>query len=418
MRAAVVAVGSELLSTDRLDTNSLRLAGLFERRGVALVRKSAVGDDEKEIADEVAHALERAELVVVTGGLGPTADDVTREAVAAALGRGLRESEPLWREIEKRFESFGRVPSPNNRRQAMVVEGAEVLRNDRGSAPGLRIAAGERTIFLLPGPPHELEGLVERELEPWLERRGPGVARERRTLRTAMRPESEIDRALEPAYAEFGREWITVLASPGEVLVRLSAEGPDGERTARLDRMRSRVGGLLGAAIYAEGDGATLERTVVELLVARGQSVAVAESCTGGLLAERLTRVPGASAVFPGGAVVYSNRAKVERLGVARELIEAHGAVSEPVARALATAARERFDATLGVGITGVAGPDGGTEEKPVGTVHLAVAGPDGVSHRRLRLPGDRERVRWMSTQAALEAIRRRLLGDPEVGSA
>ena len=413
----MVAVGSELLSTDRLDTNSLRLAALFERHGAALVRKAAVGDDESEIAAELALALARAELVVVTGGLGPTADDVTREAVAAALGRELRERPEVWAAIERRFAAFGRVPSANNRRQAMVVDGAEVLENDRGSAPGLRIAAGERTLFLLPGPPHEMEGMLERELVPWLAHRATGEARERRTLRTAMRPESEIDRALEPAYAEFGREWITLLASPGEVQVRLVAVGPEATRAARLERMAGRARELLGDVVYGEGEETTLERTVVELLAARGLTLATAESCTGGLLAERLTRVPGASAVFPGGVVVYSNRAKVDQLGIAPTLVEAHGAVSEPVARALAAAARDRFGAGLGVGITGVAGPDGGSAAKPVGTVHLALAGADGVAHRRLLLPGDRERIRWQSTQAALEMVRRRLSRPGEEGS-
>jgi nicotinamide-nucleotide amidase len=415
LRAAVVAVGSELLSTDRLDTNSLRLAELFERHGVALVRKAAVGDDEREIAAEIAHALARAEVVVVTGGLGPTADDVTREGVAAALGRGLEESEEVWASIERRFAAIGRVPSANNRRQALVIDGAEALSNDRGSAPGLRLDDGARTLFLLPGPPHELEAMVERELAPWLVRRAAasggnvGAARERRTLRIAMRPESEIDRALEPAYAEFGREWLTVLAAPGEVQVRVVASGPEAERRLRLERMALRVRELLGDAIYAEGEATTLERTVVEALDGRGLTVATAESCTGGLLAERLTRVAGSSRVFPGGAVVYSNAAKSRQLGVEAALIAEHGAVSEPVARALARAARERFDADFGVGVTGVAGPDGGSPEKPVGTVHLAVDGGGRSDHRRLRLPGDRERVRWQATQAALEMLRRRL---------
>jgi nicotinamide-nucleotide amidase len=414
LRAAVVAVGSELLSTDRLDTNSLRLAALFERHGVELVRKAAVGDDEGEIAAEVGHALARAELVVITGGLGPTADDVTREAVAAALGRSLEERETVWRTIERRFAALGRLPSSNNRRQAQVIDGAAVLANDRGSAPGLRVEDGSRALFLMPGPPYELEGLIERELAPWLERRaaaagGAGSARERRTLRIALRPESEVDRALEPAYEEFGREWMTVLAAPGEVQVRVVASGPEAERRSRLERMTRRVRELLGDAVYAEGETATLEGTVVEALAGRGLTVATAESCTGGLLAERLTRVPGSSRVFPGGAVVYSNAAKSRQLEVEPALIAEHGAVSEPVARALARAARERFEADYGVGITGVAGPDGGSAEKPVGTVHLAVDGGGRVDHRRLRLPGDRERVRWQATQAALEMLRGRL---------
>jgi len=411
MRAAVLAVGSELLSVDRLDTNSLRLAAVFERLGVELVGKAVVGDDEAAIAAEIRSMAERAELVVVTGGLGPTADDVTREAAAAALGLELDDDAEVWAAIERRFASFGRTPSPNNRRQARVPRGATVLANPRGSAPGLRLDRGDGALFLFPGVPYELEGMIERDLEPWLAARSGSRGIERRTLRTAMRPESEIDLALEPMYAEFGREWITVLAAPGEVKVQVVAAGTEPERRARLEGMARRVHELLGEAVYGEGDQLRLEDVVASLLAGSGRSIATAESCTGGLLAERLTRVPGSSVWFPGGVVAYSNAQKVALLGVDETALATHGAVSEPVACALAEGARRRLGTDLGVGITGVAGPSGGSEDKPVGTVHLAVATPAGTRHRALRLLGDRERIRWQATQAALEMVRRTLLG-------
>jgi len=410
MRAAILAVGTELLSVDRVDSHSLRLAARLERHGVALVRKAVVADDEEEIAAEVVAALARVDLLIVTGGLGPTADDLTREGCARALGLRLVEDAAVWEAIGRRFASFGRTPSENNRRQALVPEGAAVLANARGTAPGLRLDRGGRTLFLLPGVPHELEELVERELEPWLVARSSGGGTERRTLRVAMRPESEVDRMLEPAYREFGRESITVLASPGEVRVRFAAHGPAPERGARLEAMDRRLRGLLGDAVFGAGEEETLEAVVGALLAARGWTLATAESCTGGLVAERLTRVPGSSGWFPGGVVAYSNSVKTDLAGVDPELFAAHGAVSEQVARALAEGVRRRFGADLGIGITGIAGPGGGSEEKPVGTVHLALAAADGTRHRALRLPGDRERVRTMAAQAALEMVRRGLL--------
>jgi nicotinamide-nucleotide amidase len=412
VRAAILAVGSELLSVDRLDTNSLRLTGLLERHGVELVRKAVVGDDEARIALEVRRALDDAELVLVGGGLGPTVDDVTREACALALDRELVEDPTILEEIERRFAALGRAPAPNNRRQALVLAGARVLANRRGTAPGQRLDLGDRTLFLLPGVPPELDDLLRREVEPWLAVRSGRRGSERRTLWVAMRPESEVDQRLAPLFAEFGREPVTLLASPGEVRVRLTAAGDPEARRSRLAAMAARVRELLGDAIYGEGEGCSLEVVVGEELLRQGLRVATAESCTGGLLAERLTRVPGASGYFPGGVVVYADEQKVELLGVESAALAAHGAVSEQIARAMAEGARRRFAVEFGLAITGIAGPGGGTTEKPVGTVQLAIArrGEDTI-HRALRLPGDRERIRWQASQAALELLRRRLLG-------
>lgn len=413
MRAAILAVGSELLSTDRLDTNSLRITERLERHGVELVRKSAVGDDEAAIAGELRSALAAAELVVVGGGLGPTADDVTREACALALGRDLVEDPDSWRAVERRFAALGRVPSANNRRQAQLVAGAVALENPRGTAPGQRVDLDDgRTLFLLPGVPFELDGMLEVDVEPWLAARSGGRGRERRTLKTAARPESEVDAALTPVYERFGRAAITVLASAGEVKVQCLASGREAERRARLDEMAAAVRAALGRSVYGEGEDLTLEAVVGAELAARGLSVATAESCTGGLLAERLTRVPGASRYFPGGVVTYSNGQKVALLGVDPDELARHGAVSQETVEAMALAVRRRFATDFGVAVSGVAGPDGGSDEKPVGTVHLALAGPDAtVRHRRLRLLGDRERIRWLASQIALEQLRRALLG-------
>ncbi len=412
MRASILAVGSELLSTERLDTNSLRLTALLERYGVELVKKCVVGDLAAEITHEVRALWEASDLVLVTGGLGPTADDLTREAAAAALGVELREDPALVTAIERRFAAMGRRASPNNRRQAAVLAGARALDNPNGTAPGQLFERDGKVLFLFPGVPFELDRIAADALVPWLEAHSAGAARETWTIKVAMRPESEVDQALGPAYEELGRESITVLAGPGEVRVLLTAVGPDRERRRRLAEMRERVLALLGEGVFAEGAETTLEAVVVALLAEAGWTLATAESCTGGLVAERITRVPGSSRVFVGGVVAYSNAAKSTLLDVAPALVESEGAVSEAVARALARGVCARLGSDLGVSITGIAGPGGGSAEKPVGTVHLAIAGPPGMQeeHRLARFPGSRERIRMFASQMALEMLRRRLL--------
>jgi nicotinamide-nucleotide amidase len=423
MRAAILAVGSELLGTERLDTNSLRLAEVLERYGVELAAKGVVGDDRGEIAAELGRLLGRFDLVLATGGLGPTADDLTREAAADALGRPLVFHPEIAAWIERRFRDHGVAMPESNRRQAEVIDGAVVVPNPRGTAPGMRIAAGgdgrrDATLFLFPGVPDEMAGMVSSHLEPWLAAATAGRgAREGRVFKVAALPESTVDDRIRGAYAEFGRETITILAHPGEVQLHFWATGGEAERRARLDAVAARLRELVGPAIYTADPAATLEGTVGDLLRGRGESAATAESCTGGLVAERLTRVPGSSDYFLGGAVAYSNRLKESLLGVPGALLAAHGAVSEEVARAMAAGARAAFAADWAIAVTGVAGPGGGSEEKPVGTVHLAVAGPGedeaAVEHRRVRFPGDRRRVRELSAQLGLEMLRRRLAGLP-----
>ena len=409
MRAAFLAVGSELLGVDRLDTNSLRATTLLERFGGEMRRKAVVGDSVADIRREILFMVDEVDVVLVSGGLGPTADDVTREAVAEALGLEQRSDPAIVDDIAEKFRRMGRTMANANRRQALVPAGAEVLENPWGTAPGLRLEKGQCTLFLLPGVPRELEGLLSSHVRPWLEARAGGAVRETRVLKVACVPESELEERIHPAYGEFGRQSITVLAKPSDISLRMVATGRQEERTELLDAMAARLRELVGAAVYSDLDE-PLEAAVGRLLMAAGATVATAESCTGGLVAERLTRVAGSSAYFEGSAVTYSDRLKTQLLGVEESLLEQHGAVSEEVGRAMASGVRRRLAVTWGLGITGVAGPGGGSEEKPVGTVHVAVAGPEGVKHRRLRLPGDRERIRFQSSQIALEMLRRRLL--------
>ena len=412
MKAAILAVGSELLGTDRLDTNSLKLTALLDRYGAELRRKAVIGDSEAEIAAELRTLLSRVDLILITGGLGPTADDVTREAVAAALGRGLHLDAEVLASLERRFQSLGWKMPEVNRRQAWVVDGAEVLPNGRGTAPGMRVESGGRTLFLFPGVPTELEGLMESALEPWLAERSGDIARETAVLKIAGLPESVVEERIAPAYEEFGREAITVLASAGEIRLQATAAGPETARRARLQAMVGRLSELAGDAVYTTREEDTLESVIGDLLRAAGATLTAAESCTGGLFSQRITAVAGSSDYFLGAAVTYSNELKTQLVGVPAEMIAGHGAVSEPVARAMAEGVRRTLRSDWGVGITGIAGPGGGSEEKPVGTVHLAVAGPrDGeVEHRHIRLPGDRNRVRRFATQVLLEMLRRRLI--------
>jgi len=424
MRAAILAIGTELLGTDRLDTNSLRLTQSLETYGVPLVTKAVAGDDETQIAQTLDHLFTQADLLLVTGGLGPTADDVTRQAVARALRRDLCFDDDVATGIEAKFASFGMRMPQVNRRQAEVIDGATVLANPRGTAPGLRCDDERGTVFLFPGVPTELEGMIVADLEPWLAERSGGAGRERGMLKVASLPESTVEERIAPAYAELGRENVSVLAKAGEIRVQFWAAGAPAERRQRLAQMAARLRGLLGDAVFTDREDEDLAAVVGDLLRRRGESLASAESCTGGWLGRRITAVAGSSDYYPGGVVSYSNAVKEDFLGVPAALLAEHGAVSEPVAVAMAAGARERLGATYGIGITGVAGPGGGSEEKPVGTVHLALVGPPAagarsedaagsalVEHRRVRFPGDRERVRWMSTQLALEMLRRHLLG-------
>ncbi|MEM8995389.1 MAG: competence/damage-inducible protein A [Acidobacteriota bacterium] len=412
MRAFILAVGTEMLGTDRLDTNSLRLTELLERFGVELIGKSVIGDDEERLVAEIQRRMADADLLLITGGLGPTEDDRTRAAVARAVGRRTAEDPALVEWLRERFRSFGREMPEVNRRQAQVIDGARVLENPRGTAPGQHVERDGHHAFLFPGVPREVDGMVKDHLRPWLESRLGEASLERRVIKVAGVGESHLEELLAPVYERFGGEAIAVLASPGEVRVVIQAQGSPAERAAELDPMAEAIRSAVGRPVFGEGADATLEGVVIESLGARGLTVSTAESCTGGLIGERLTRVPGSSAAYVGGVVAYADAMKTLQLGVDPQVIAGHGAVSGPVVEAMATGARERFGTDLAVAVSGVAGPGGGTEEKPVGTVYLAVAGPEdgAIKHRRVVLPGDRQRIRQLTSQLALEMIRRRLL--------
>ncbi|MEM8932817.1 MAG: CinA family nicotinamide mononucleotide deamidase-related protein [Acidobacteriota bacterium] len=425
MEAAILAIGSELLGTERLDTNSLRITACLERYGVDLVTKAVIGDDEAAIAEELSR-MARADVVIVTGGLGPTEDDRTRAATARAFGRGLTVDEDIVEQIRALFASFGRVMPEVNRRQAEVIEDAAVLHNRAGSAPGQRVDVGETAIFLFPGVPRELAVMIPDHLEPWLAERSRGPVFDQRTLKVACLPESDVEERIAPVYERFGGDAIAVLASPGDIRVVATARGAVEARRATLDEMTRALRAAIGTAVYAEVEPGvarhegTLEAAVGDAVRGAGLLLATAESCTGGWIGQRLTHVPGSSAWYTGGVVTYSYELKTLLLGVPTEMLETHGAVSDPVVRAMARGARQRLGADIAVAVSGIAGPGGGTDEKPVGTVHLAVAGSpddgapgadeDGVQHWQVHFPGDRERIRQLTTQLALEHVRRRVL--------
>lgn len=411
MRAGILAVGSELLGTERLDTNSLLLTRVLESYGVEVQRKVVVRDVESEICEQIRTLLADAELVLVTGGLGPTTDDRTREAAAAAVGRPLHRDPGLVTELEERFASWGMKMPSSNACQADVIEGAALLSNQRGTAPGMRIETGDKALFLFPGVPAELRGLIRSELEPWLAAQTAGRRMETRVLRVACMSESALEDRLASIYEEFDPRGISVLASPGDIQIHLRATGTEEQRVAYLDRLELAIGELVGDALYATGIQDSLENRVARLLFESRATLTTAESCTAGLLAERLTRVAGSSSYFLGGVVVYTNELKQELLGVSGESLRRYGAVSRQVVVEMAERVLDRLGSDWGIGISGIAGPGGGSEEKPVGTVHLAVSRQGGrTTHQELHLPGNRGRVRLLASQWALDMLRRRLL--------
>ncbi len=413
MKAEIIAVGSELLTPDRLDTNSLFLTDQLNRLGIEVVRKLIVGDQQGQIRDAFREALGRVELVVSIGGLGPTQDDLTRETVAELLGRRLERNDSLLRGLEARFRRFGRQMSEANIRQAMVPEGATILENARGTAPGLWLEADGRIVILLPGPPHELKAMFADQVASRLARVASGLRLFHRELRVTGLPESEVDQRIAPIYTRVPEVQTTLLAAPGEIQVHLRAWSKDSAAAEKLlNELVEQVSVALGENIFST-EGQSLEEVVAQSLTLNQATIAVAESCTGGLLAERLTSIPGSSSYFLGGVVCYSNALKTAWVDVPAEFIESKGAVSPEVALALAEGIRQRSGATLGVGITGIAGPGGGSPEKPVGTVHIALADPNGSKERSVRLPGDRERIRWQASQAALDMVRRYFLYAP-----
>jgi nicotinamide-nucleotide amidase len=382
----------------------------LNRLGIPVERKTVVADEHKQLSDAFRESLSRADLVIATGGLGPTEDDLTREALSETLGRKLAINHDVLHAIEARFKRLGRPMAERNARQAMVPEGASVLPNANGTAPGLWVESEGRIVVLLPGPPHELKGIFSAEVEPRLARVAGGVRLHARELRTVGVPESDLDERISPIYKKYGDVQTTILAGLGEIQIHLrtwSKDAPAAEHM--LGELVERITQALGDSIFTV-TGQSMEEIVAAELTRNHATIAAAESCTGGLLAERLTRIPGSSSYFLGSVVSYSNALKSAWVDVPAALIETRGAVSSEVAQALAAGVRLRTGATLGIGITGIAGPDGGTPEKPVGLVHIALADASGTTERASRFPGDRERIRWFASQIALDMIRRYFL--------
>lgn len=405
-RIEAIAIGNELLSGDLADAHIMRFGAFLRERGLGLTRAQTVPDDLAAIGDAISQAAQRADVVLVTGGLGSTSDDITVDAVAALLGVDRVVDGPSVERIRARSAALGRTPTPAQLEQASIPAGSEALFNREGSAPGVRLTHDGATIFLFPGVPVELEALLEDHLIPWVDQTLPIRPVRSAVFKTFGDTESGIATRLE------GVDWegahVAYRATFPEVHLTLFLEDADpGEGAARLDRLRLRVRERLGRVLFGEGPEVSFPGAVGEACARAGYTVAVAESCTGGLLSQSLTGVSGASAWFLEGVVTYSDEAKTRLLGVPTDLIRSRGAVSEVVASAMATGIRERSGADIGVGITGVAGPTGGTQEKPVGTVHVAVASEHGVVHRHLKLPFDRPRNRHASAWKALQMIHR-----------
>jgi len=409
--AEIIAIGTELLTPQRVDTNSLYVTEQLNLLGVDVVAKQVIGDERDRLSEAIRKALERSNILVLIGGLGPTEDDVTRDSVAAALGRHLVLSLEQESVLITRFRQINRPMAKNNLRQAYLVEGAEVLPNPNGTAPGQLILTDKGALAMLPGPPREMKPMVRDELIPRLRHVVPPAAIRVRTFRVTGIGESDLDTLIAPIYSRYTNPVTTVLSSPGDLSVHLRAQADtEAGADALLREVGNPIAELLGGRAYTENPDEPLEGVIGRLLRKRIATVSTAESCTGGLIAGRLTEQGGSSAFFLGGFVTYSDGQKVQVLGVPSALIEKHSAVSEPVAAAMADGARRLAGSTFALSVTGYAGPSGGTDFDPIGTVYIGLAGPDGTRVTRFRYGGDRFRIRALATQGALDLLRRKLL--------
>src|SRR5450432_82424 len=413
MNAEIIAVGSEMLTPQRVDTNSLYLTGELNNIGVEVVTKCVIGDDRERLADAIQRALSRSAILIVSGGLGPTEDDLTREAMALALDRKLVFRSEIADALEQRFLKLKRKMAEVNKRQAFVIEGAEILSNDRGTAPGQWVEESGAVAMLLPGPPHELKSMFERQCLPRLTRLVPKMVIRTLFLRVAGMSESDLDQLIAPVYKKYKNPATTILAANGDLQIHLRARCAT---EAKADELLAEVGGpielLLGDRIYSR-NGDPLEAIVGGLLRTLRATVSVAESCTGGMLGERFTSVPGSSAYFAGGFIASTNAMKVELLGCMPEIVEEHGAVSKTAAEAMAVGARRRTGSTYALSITGVAGPEApsgpGSPSVPVGTVYVGIADAAGTLVMHRQFLGDRQRIRVFTCQMAMDLLRRRM---------
>lgn len=410
LSAEIIAIGSELLTPEKTDTNSLWLTGKLNEIGIDVKLKTVVGDDEMRLEETIRDAIKRSDVVITTGGLGPTEDDITRQVSARAAGRGLIYHDEIEDHLRERFKNWGREMPEINKRQAYVIEGAVVLPNPNGSAVGMMAGIGDKYLVVLPGPPRENQPMFNDFVFSKLREKAGEIFVRRRVLRVSGIGESALDEAIAPIYQSYGQVQTSILFNRSEVEVHLQARGTsyeDADRT--LEELAGKITEKLGAAVFAL-NGETMEEVVGQILASRGETLATAESCTGGLIAKRLTEIAGSSAYFMEGAVTYSNEAKVRTLNVPSEILEKHGAVSAETAEAMARGMRERAGTNYAVSVTGIAGPGGGSEEKPVGLVFIGYADDERVKSLKFNVPGDRYLIRWRASQAALDYLRRQIL--------
>jgi len=410
LSAEIIAVGSELLTPERTDTNSLWLTEKLMNIGVEVKLKTIVGDDEARLEETIRDALKRSDIVVTTGGLGPTEDDVTRNVSARAAGRGVVYHDEIEAHLRERFRQWGREMPEINKRQAYVIEGATILPNPNGSAVGMLLNDDGKFLVVLPGPPREMQPMFENHVLDILKTVSGNVSVVRRVLRVSGFGESALDELISPIYKKYETIQTSILFNRSEVEIHLSASAKsEAESDAIIDELVGKLAEVLGLALFAT-NGETMEEVVGGLLRDRKQTLSVAESCTGGLIGMRLTDVAGSSSYFMEGVVAYSNDAKIRTLGVSEETLAQYGAVSSQTAEAMADGMRRRAGTDYAISVTGIAGPDGGSEDKPVGTVYVGYADKNGTKFLHMTLPGDRYLIRWRSSQAALDYLRRRIL--------
>jgi nicotinamide-nucleotide amidase len=412
LSAEIVAIGSELLTPDKTDTNSLWLTRELNDLGIEVLMKTIVGDDAARLEEAVGDALKRSDVVITTGGLGPTEDDITRVCTAKAIGRQLVYHDEIETHLRERFRAWGREMPEINKRQAFVIDGANVLPNPNGSAVGMMIEINGKVLAILPGPPRENQPMFADHVLPTLKKLAGEVHVSRRVLRVSGMGESAVDEIAAPIYSSYPNVQTSILFNKSEVELHIAAKGDDGAAAkATTDKLADQLAAALGTGVFTT-KGETMEEVVGRLLNERNETLSTAESCTGGLIARRLTEIPGSSAFFMEGAVTYSNDAKMRTLGVPKPILIDHGAVSAECAEAMAAGMRHYASTDHAISVTGIAGPDGGTAEKPVGTVFLGYASKNATRSLKIVLPGDRYLIRWRSSQAALDLLRRQLLKD------
>ncbi len=410
LSAEIIAIGSELLTPSKTDTNSLWLTEKLNEIGIEVRLKTIVGDDEMRLEETIRDAVSRSDIVITTGGLGPTEDDMTRKISAKALDRELVFKDELLKELREKFKAYGYEMPEKNRSQAYIIEGAEVLPNPNGSAVGMEIEMDGKFLVVLPGPPRELKPMFENYVLPKLSESAGEIFVRRRSLRVAGMGESSLDELIAPIYTKYKNPQTATLFNKTEIEIQLTAQGETLAEAENLNaELADKIAEKLGIAVFAM-NGEKMEEVIGKLLTERGETLAVAESCTGGLIGFRLTDVAGSSKYFIEGVVAYHNDAKIGTLNVSPDLIKKHGAVSGEVAEAMARGMRKIAETDYAISITGIAGPDGGTGEKPVGTVFVGYSDAEITKSLRLKLPGDRNIIRWRSSQAALDYLRRKIL--------